>query len=181
MNTFKLIALIVTILLFIIFWIAVYYGAFTKLNVEETTLPSYTIVVKKMQGAYKQSPKAMNEVYYYLLNELDIETYKGIGIYYDNPQTTPDSQLQREAGSIIEEKDIEKLINLEWYEVKTLEQKETMLITYPYKGMLSTIISLMRVYPKLNEYAQSHNYIGGPTIEISDIPGKTIYYYQEIL
>lgn len=181
MKILKRTLAIILILLALFLGTATYYWAFLNLKVEETTTPSLLMVYKEMTWSYSQTPQAMDEVYYYLMNEAWIETYQGIGIYYDNPDTTIESELKRDAGVIIQEKDMNKVMNISEYQQKILEEKNAMLVRYPYKGSLSTIISLMKVYPILNKYAKEHNYVSGPTIEIYDVPEKTILYYQEIL
>jgi DNA gyrase inhibitor GyrI len=85
-----------------------YYGGFDKLNVRIAEQGGETVVYEEFIGDYSKSGAAMDTVYYSLKNIDKIETFKGFGIYYDNPKTIERSKLRSEVGCIIENADIEK-------------------------------------------------------------------------
>lgn len=123
----------------------------------------------------------MDKIYYALRDSEQLETTKGFGIYYDNPQKVEKSQLRSEAGCILETSDSTLLAQLsEKYKVKTFPVKQYIVTEFPFKGKLSIMVSLFKVYPALNRYANKHNYTGGEVMEIYDIPNKKISYRQAI-
>jgi len=124
----------------------------------------------------------MDKVYYSLLNDYKIETFKGFGIYYDNPQKVEKSKLRSEIGCIIENKDLDKIKDLPSnFKIKVLPEKEYITTVFPFKGKMSIMVSLMKVYPALGKFAQKHELKGGAVMEIYDMPNKKIYYRQEII
>ena len=125
----------------------------------------------------------MDKIYNSLLNEDKIETFKGFGVYYDNPQKVEKSELRSEAGCILEKTDIDKLPNLEKkYTVRTFPEKEYIITEFPYKGKISIFFSIMKVYPALNKFAKQNGYNEESSVmEIYDIPNKKILYRKELI
>lgn len=81
------ITLIVIILILVIFAIVfIYYGGFNKVICRIEKQGGEILVYKQMTGDYAKSAKLMDEIYYSLLKDYAIKTYKGFGIYYDNPK-----------------------------------------------------------------------------------------------
>ena len=99
-------------------------GEFRKIKIDLVTQGGETLIYKPIKGDYRQSGKIMNSVYYSLLKEYGIETYKGFGIYYDNPRKVKKEKLRSEAGCILEnnEYDLEKLQGK--FNIKTFPRKK---------------------------------------------------------
>jgi len=160
------------------FW---YYWWFITIEVTKSVQWGETIVYQEVKGDYGQTHGIMDEVYYYLL-EQGIETYKGIWMYLDHPDLVPIENLRSEVGCIIEEEDLEKLSTLEQYAVKVLEEKEYMVVTFPYKGVPSIFIWMWRAYPALEAYAKQQGYNPiAPAIEIYNVKGGVISFRQEVI
>lgn len=174
-------SLIVLILLITGFY--AYYGGFTKPDILITECGSEVLIYKKAEGDYKKSGEIGNEIYYSLLNEDKVETYKGFGVYYDNPRKTETSKLRFEAGCILEEKDYDKLSVLEKkYLTRTFPSKKYITAEFPYKGKASVIFGVMKVIPALAKYAVKKGYDeDGAIMEIYDVPNQKIFYRKEIL
>jgi hypothetical protein len=80
----------------------------------------------------------------------------GIGIYYDDPATVEAKELKSEVGSIIDQKDLQKVVNqTSGYWVRFLEAKNRVVIEFPLKNSLSYFIGPMRVYPVMTSYLQA--------------------------
>lgn len=47
--------------------------------------------------------------------------------------------------------------------------------------MPAIFIGMRKAYPALEKYAQEHNYKGITTLEIYDVPGQKLHYWQEIV
>ncbi|MFP4060416.1 MAG: GyrI-like domain-containing protein [Bacteroidales bacterium] len=177
------IALIIFLgILIIIFAFYTYYGGFKIININTAEKGGEFIVYEEVTGDYKLSGAAMDRVYYSLINDSGIETTKGFGIYYDNPRKVEKSKLRSEAGCIIEEKDLEKLSNLpENFKTRKLPVKKYIVTEFPYKGKMSVMFSIMKVYPALNKFSKEKGFNEeGAVIEIYDVPNKKILYRKEI-
>ena len=178
----KIIVIIIAAIVAIALLVYAYFGGFKKVSVTTSSMGGETVVYEEITGDYKQSGAVMDKVYYSLRDTDNIETFKGFGIYYDNPQTTEKSKLRSEAGCIIEPGDIDKvnLISGE-FKVKALPEKEYLVTEFPYKGKMSVVFGIMKVYPAMNKYAEKNNLSAeGPVTEIYDVPNKKIIYRKEI-
>ena len=124
----------------------------------------------------------MDKIYHSLLNDEKIVTYKGFGIYYDNPQKVEKAKLRSDIGCILEDKDSLKIAELSTkYNIKTCTQGKYIVAEFPYKAQISIIIGIMRVYPALAKHIQKNGYNeNSPIMEIYDIPNKKIVYRMEI-
>lgn len=168
---------IVAIVVIAILSIYAYFGGFSTVKVRTEVAGGEVIVYKEVKGTYKKTPDITNEIYYYLLNELGIETYKGIGIFYDNPKEVEKGKLRSESGCIIEAGDIERLNPDECkYRIQTLATDTVITAELPFKGTLSIFMGFIKVYPAIEEYARAQNMGNGPIIEIYDVLNKKIIY-----
>jgi hypothetical protein len=180
---------IIFILLFLVIFFIIagitfyaYSGGFQRLKISIITAGGETLIYEKITGDYKQSGKVMDKIYYDLLEKDKIETYKGFGIYYDNPQKVAVNKLRSEAGCILEKKDEDKIPVLEKkYAIRTFPTTKYIVTEFPYKNKMSVLFSLMKVYPALNKFTAENGYSeGGATMEIYDIPNQRIIYRKEI-
>ena len=63
-----------------------YYGGLKKLKIEIDEQSEEFLIYDTIAGDYRQSGGVMDKIYYSLLNDFKIETYKGYGKYFDNPK-----------------------------------------------------------------------------------------------
>lgn len=178
----KVTLLIIGLILAISIIVWGYYGGFEKTDCRIESQGGELLAYKKMTGDYAQSAKLMDEIYHSLMNDYEVETYKGFGIYYDNPKEVEKSKLRSEIGCIIEEKDSSKVSEIKKVlSVKTFPRKKYVVIEFPFKGKLSIMVGLMRIYPAMNKFIQEKNLKPeGFVMEIYDIPNKRIVYRKEI-
>ncbi len=137
----------------------------------------YTMVYVEHIGDYKKVGPVMDEIYQ-TLKKADITQQAGMGIYYDNPATTPVDQLKSEVGSIIAPEDVSKVEDL-WtsYKVKTIDKNDRIVIAFPYRNKLSYMIGPMKVYPVLEKYITEKGYTTwNAAIELYDVANKMIYF-----
>ncbi len=177
------IALIVSGLIVALFAILyAYYGGFRKVTFSIENQGGEMLIYKEMTGDYSKSGKLMDEIYYALLNDYGIETYRGFGIYYDNPKEVEKIKLRSEVGCVIEEKDIAKLEKLpEDFKTKRYPEKQSVVAEFPHKGMPSIFVGIIKVYPALNKYVNENNLDpSGAVMEIYDVPNKKIIYRKAI-
>lgn len=178
------VALIILLVIFIVLVLAsAWFGAFNRVNVSVKETGGETLVYEAVKGDYKNTGTFTNKIYYLLLNEDNVETYKGFGIFYDNPKKTEKSQLKSEVGCILEPADSAKAAQLETkYSVKQYDRKEYIVAEFPFKGTPSIVIGLFKVYPAINQFAQQNGFEEDtPVMEIYDVPGKKIEYRKAIV
>ncbi len=178
----KILLIVIISLIVVLVFMYGYYGGFKKLNIQVTSQGGETVVYEDILGDYRQTGIVMDKVYYELLNDYKIETFKGYGKYIDNPKKTETSKLRSEAGCIIENKDLEEFSGLSVnFNKKILPVKKYITTEFPYKGKISVFFSIIRVYPLLNKFAMENNMNDtGAVTEIYDIPNKRILYRKEI-
>ena len=176
--------LVIFLLILLILLVAAgaYFGAFAKVEVKTSQMGGETIVYEELTGSYAQTSKATDRVYDALLKDEKIETYKGIGIYFDDPKKVEESRLRFQAGCILEGVSPEKIKELEKkYKVRTLPVGENASVEMPFKGMVSILIGLKRAYPALADYLKKNNIVSEyPSIEIYDVPNKKIIYRVQL-
>lgn len=160
-----------------------YYGGFVKISIKESECGGETLVYEDMKGDYSQSGKVSDKVYHTLLEKHNITTYKGFGIYFDNPREVAKEDLRSMVGCILEEEDIDK-VELLQADIKIRRYPATRYITaeFPMKGFPSVILGIFKVYPALQEYCNANGYsVNTPVMEIWDKPNKKIIYRKEII
>lgn len=157
-----------------------YMGAFNALTIEEKMIGPYQLVYENHVGNYKDTGKVHDKVYTSLKQD-GIETYKGFGIYFDDPNQVDPEKCRSRIGVILEKKDYNKLwkarqkFKTTWY-----AKKKCMVVEFPIKNSLSYIIGVMKAYPVLMKYAADKKYKMNPPMEIYDIPAKKTLYIIEI-
>ncbi|HCO68693.1 MAG TPA: hypothetical protein DIT04_13175 [Dysgonomonas sp.] len=160
-----------------------YYGGFDEIPVRVEKQGGETIVFEKVTGDYSQTPLYTDKIYNSLLNEDNLETTRGFGIFYDNPKDVETEKLRSEAGCIIDVEldSLQQARLTEKYNLKTLPESNYIIAEFPYKGSVSIMVGIFKVYPILEKYAEQNGLTAaGPVTEIYDVPGMKIVYRQEI-
>jgi len=181
MKIAKIVFLILGTLLLIFFLVYGYYGGFYPVTPKIQQEGGETLVYEKMRGDYAQSPKVSDNVYNTLLREHNITTTRGFGIYYDSPESTDKDELRADVGCILET-DFDKLENLKsQFEIMEYPKDNYLVAEFPFKGMPSVIIGIMKVYPALNTYLEENGYSADtPVMEIWDLSNNMIHYRREL-
>ncbi len=179
----KIALIILGLVVIILAALFIYYGGLRRVDFSIAKQGGETLVYVEQVGDYSKSAGPIDKMYYSLLNEEGIETFRGFGIYYDNPQKVEKSRLRSEVGNILEDPDPAILKKLEGkYNIKTLPEKEYIVTEFPYRGKLSVIIGIMKVYPAMNRFVRDNGFDeDGWVMEIYDMPGKKIVYRKEIV
>lgn len=178
----KIAVIILVVLVLVILGIWGYFGGFSRLSTKVEVAGGEILAYEKVTGDYKNSGKVSDRVYYSLLNDLKIETYKGVGIYYDKPGTIETSKLRSDIGCFIEERDRHRVEELKkFFEVKEMEREKYLIIEIPYRGPLSVFIGMIKAYPALEKESLKMNISEkNPVTEICDVPNKKIIYRKAI-
>ena len=181
MKITKMIAIIIAAIVLLSTIALSRYGLFSSVNIVEKNVGPYLLVYKKHTGDYKNVGPIMDEIYYDLKNNYAIETTKGFGLYYDNPQEVDKAQLRSIVGCVAEGTSVEKLNKLSnKYSIQEYPSSKSVVAEFPYKGKLSIIIGVFKVYPKLAFYIKEHKYHQTPVMELYDNPNKKIEYVASI-
>lgn len=137
----------------------------------------YYVAYQEFVGPYTSVSPTMETVYQWLQAN-DITSSTWIGLYYDNPQTTPSESLRSEVWSLITKEQL--LVSSSVYSVKTIPARKSIVATFPYKNKFSYMIGPMKVYPALEKYLSAMGYVSWsqdlPTIELYDMDAKQIIY-----
>jgi hypothetical protein len=169
---FLLICLFLTVFAF-----AVYCGIFVDIVVGTAPPPfkELTIAYKFARGPYKNASKLYTEVSNLTPNLVPV------GIYYDPPHEVPPEELRYVVGAVLSEdkeapvKETEmQILTSNGFKIITLPSvSHAVQTSFPHKNIFSVIISIIRVYPKLNQYIQERSLCAYPMIEV--------YYADRIL
>jgi len=154
-----------------------YYGLFAPVVFVEKEMGPYVLVYEKHIGEYKQTARIIERVDNKLLGEEGVFAGKGFGLFYDNPKGVETANLRRIAGCIVENLPDDKIKRLrDNFLVAEFPEAQCVVAELPYKGYVSIILGTLRVYPKLAEYMQAHQYAMVPVMEIYDKPNRKIFY-----
>jgi len=174
--------IIVLIILGILTAVLGFFGCFYKINLKTENTGGEILIYENVTGAYNQASKISNKVYYELLNNYKIETFKGFGIYYDNPKNVEQNKLRSEVGCIGENIDIKTLEKIkEHFQVKKLPIDNYLVAEFPFKGFPSIIIGMIKVYPIMEKYIVENGFEDGPIMEIYDVKNKKIIYRKFLI
>ena len=179
----KIALIILGLVVVIVAALFIYYGGLRRVDFTVAKQGGETLVYVGQVGDYSKSAGPIDKMYYSLLNEEGIETFRGFGIYYDNPRKVEKSRLRSEVGNILEDPDPAVLEKLEGrYNIKTLPEKEYIVTEFPYRGKLSIMMGIMKVYPAMNRFVRENGFDeDGWVMEIYDMPGKKIVYRKEMV
>jgi len=184
MKMLKIILLVVFVLIVIILAFYAYYGGFTSVEVRTEMQGGETVVYEEVTGDYSQTGTVSDRVYNDLLDGFQIETTKGFGIFYDNPQQVDKDKLRSEVGCILDfQPDSAKIAELsKKFKVKILPKTNYVVTEFPFKGQMSIMVSLFRVYPAIQKYIDGNGINGNsPVMEIYDIPNGKIVFRKEVV
>jgi effector-binding domain-containing protein len=183
MKTFKIILYVFVSLAIIVIMIYANYSGFSNLSFKVQKTGGETLLYRELTGSYSQTNDAIIKIKYDLKNDFKIEPTKEFGMYFDNPRKVEKSKLRSEVGCILENSDTSRVFWLKAkFNVKVLPVKEYITAEFPYKGKMSVMIGLMKVYPALMKYVKANNYAqAGPIMEIYDLPNNKILYRKEAI
>ena len=172
---------ILTLLILLVVGYA-YYGGFSSINFKIALQGGEKLVYKDVIGNYDQCADVINKLSYSLQKNDNITPIKSFCIFYDDPLKVNVTKLRSQVGCILENIDTVKIFWLkDKYNIKTFPIKKYITSTFPYKGHISIMISLLRVKPVLDKYLKDNGYGTNPAVmEIYDLPQQQINYRVEI-
>jgi len=137
-------------------------------NTSESRFGPMVIAYKSQVGPYKKAGELFTDSYCLLPGR------QQIGIYYDDPEAVPDSELRYAVGPILsngetEQPDKEEMELMRSHGFKIFHIPKANFVvnaTFPFRTTLSIFIAIYRVYPKLRQYIAERNLCAYPAIEI---------------
>lgn len=159
-----------------------YYGGFYPVEIQEKQQGGEVVIYENVNGDYSQAGSVSNKLYYALLYNDTLNTSKGFGTFYDNPQKVEKDRLRAEVGCIIEGVDSLRIARLrKKYKMKNLSEKKYIVTELPLKGYISILIGLTKIYPAITKYCIENGYSNDtPVTEIYDMERKVIVYRKEV-
>lgn len=155
-------------------------GMLGQLAVEKKAMGPYIHVYESFTGPYPETGKVFDKVYNEL-KAMDVDTTQGLGVYYDDPREVAKEKLRSDCGVVLQEKDQAQLETLkETFKVQTLEQKESIVATFPIKSNLSYMMGPMKAYPALTKYAEQNKLEIIKTYELYDVPNNVILFVANV-
>lgn len=174
-------AIVLVVLVGIPVLILTQYGLLAQVNVSERNMGPYLLVYQKHIGAYNKVGPIMDKLYYDLKDNFAIETTRGFGLYYDNPQEIEKEKLRCIVGCIVENRTIDDLKQVaDKYGVKEYPSSQSVVAEFPYKGQMSILIGVFKVYPKLTTFLNENQYTNTPVMELYDRPNEKIEYISSV-
>lgn len=171
-NAAKKLGVLALVLVIMIVISMVRYGFFTKVEIVDETVPAMKSLVINHTGPYQNVGPLMGELYEDA-KAAKIEGKIGLGIYYDNPEEVAADSLRALVGQVLAESDIEKLDTLRnKYRLVSIPEFEAKVVHFPYKGQLSILFAILKVYPALKK--ELGDDISTATMEMYDLPGKEL-------
>jgi len=164
-----LVILIITTLLTLLLYLG-YSGLFTSITVS-TTEPdtgAMTLAYKTMTGPYKDAGELFTESYCLLPHR------EQLGIYYDDPEAVPASELRCAVGPVLAKGDEEEPVPEEMEKMRENGfkivhlPKPSYVVTasFPFTTTISIYLGIYRVYPRLRDYISERKLCAYPALEM---------------
>jgi hypothetical protein len=158
-----------------------YYGLFAKVAIVEQEVGDFWILYEKHVGDYREVGPVIDSIYSRLLGEDGITPSRGFGLYYDDPKKVKKENLRSIAGCILDKQDEDKIDYLQKnYRIKKFPASKSVIVVFPYKGIPSIVLGVVKVYPKLSEYLAHKKYSPVPVMEVYDRPNEKIVYVASV-
>jgi hypothetical protein len=174
-----LLIVVVILVLVIVAWLA-YLGVFSVPQVTARKIGPYTLVYEDYTGPYSGTGQVISGVYEALKKE-GVITFKGFGIYLDNPKDVAPDKLRSQLGCVLEDKDRGRAMEL-WKKFKVMDwpARDCLVAEFPIRSDLSYMIGPMKAYPELDKAFKAKGYKLGACLELYDLPAKKALYIFQI-
>jgi effector-binding domain-containing protein len=152
----KLLLVLLTVAVLLLAYL-VYSGLFASVTIQMQNMPGYRVMGIQHTGPYEKIGDAFERVHA-IADEHGVKVHM-IGIYFDNPNETPEAQLRSLAGLVVSVEDSLKLANVEGITALTIPSGSAAVSSFKTSGMVSMIIGAVKSYPKLTEYVAEKNIV----------------------
>lgn len=133
----------------------IYSGLFRSVDITQRKVPGYRVMGVQHIGPYEKIGEAFERVHT-IADEHSVKV-KMIGVYFDNPNTTPEAELRSLAGLIVSSEDSIKLSEAEGITPLVIPPGNAAVSSFNTSGMVSMIIGAVKSYPALTEFVNAQN------------------------
>lgn len=177
MKALRYFVIVISSLIALGFFLLWYVGVFDKVDLEKRSSPSYLVAGYNFKGSYQQIGPIMGEVDS-LLRLIGVNSTKGFGIYFNDPNTTPEAELESYVGNVIEgdsRNRIEEILSL-GLQVDTIPAGTAWVASMAIRSQFSYMVGPIRAYPMLEEAVKEADDEVSLVYEIYDLDKKIIHY-----
>ncbi len=173
MKIAKIIGALALIVIALIVVTMVRFGWFTKIEIIDESVPSMKLITAFHQGEYAAVGPVMADLYN-SASEVGLTSEVGVGIYYDNPDSVGIDSLRALVGMEIADSTLHLVDSVSGeYRVIETPVMNAKVVHFPYKGQLSILFAIMKVYPELkDQFGDAVS--SAPIFEVYDIPNREI-------
>ncbi len=177
MRALRYFVIIISSLIALGFFMLWYVGVFDKIELEKREVSPYIVAGYNFKGSYQQIGPIMGEVDS-LLRGAGVNSNKGFGIFFNDPNTTPEAKLESFVGNVIEGEDINKidLIRSLGLQVDTVPSGMAWVASLGIRSQISYMVGPIRAYPMLEEAVSEANEEVSLVYEIYDLEKNLIHY-----
>ncbi len=170
----------------LLFW--AYAGGFsTPAPINRVDAGPWHIAYIHHKGPYKMIGKVLDEIERELA-AANIEAERYGGIFYDRPEIAGNENCRSDAFAVISAAQAMQLKDNKSLRTRVIERRSYLSTSFPYRGMLSVIAGVSKVYPEYQKYWQENKLppyryreIGYENDYAIEIYGpKRIFYYMTI-
>ena len=158
-----------------------------RIKVREARLPEMRVAYKPLVGPYKNSG-ADFEALIKLVESYGVKPEWTLGVYYDNPREVPDAECRYAVAYVLQQdrkemvprhiqKEVSEGLKMAGYTERQLPSAPALTARFPFKGVVSIILAIMRVYPALDKYAQRKELQMGYVMEQTNLKKEFNDYY----
>ena len=147
-------------------WIFTYVrraGLFLSPTARKGRFPGGMLLYKHYVGPYRECGKAFETLEKTAKTGGVDHAWSAVGVYYDNPKRLaeagrPDSLCRYAVGALVDrrEKNTQALFKQEGYSAQAMPEFQAAVSEFPFTGLLSILLGLWKVYPRLNEFSSRH-------------------------
>jgi len=181
MKVIKVVLYVIASLVIISTMMYANYNGFSKVSFQIKKEGGEKLLYREVSGPYSQTGVELNKIKFDLNKEFKIETVRDFGMYLDDPRKVDKDKLRSEVGCILENADTAQIFWLKSkFKIRVCPVTDYITTEFPYKGKISVMIGLMKVYPALMNYVKANGYAEtGPIMEVYDKTNNIIIYRKE--
>lgn len=134
-----------------------YYGGFsTPAPLVRAEAGPFHVVYVRHVGPYKK----VGDVIKKLKSDVEAAGIKdGLsgGLFYDDPKIAGPERCRADAIVVLKPEQLEKFKDHPTLKTKTVPRREYLTTVFPYRGRMSVLAGLMKVYPMYDKFAKENN------------------------
>jgi len=159
--------------------ILISYGLLNKVTFNEKELGPYKLCAVEQKGDYKLAKEIAKNSYNALKN-IDIDSTIGIGVYFDDPKTTPKEECNFIFGSVIPEEkilteeELKYLTEKSGFIIKEIPRQKYLITTFKWGNskFIPLMIAMIKGYPAISKEIDTKGYKQRELLEIYDMKEK---------